>query len=229
MPGKRSYDDPCGVARALGLIGERWALLVVRELLLGPKRFADLSRGLPTMSQNVLSQRLRELEQTGIVRRRRLGPPVGANAYELTELGAELEPVLLALGHWGSTTPITSDAELSVDALALALRTAFAPEAAGGLRARFELRLGDDILHAEIADGRFRIARGPDGSADAVLETDAATLRAVVFGGCAPTDAALRLTGDAEAADRFLSCFPRPGNSAPGLESPVTGDTKVEA
>src|SRR5215470_1397493 len=95
---KRTYEDPCGVARALGVIGERWALLVVRELLHGPKRFADLSRGLPGMSQNVLAQRLRELELAGVVRRRRLGPPVSAHVYQLTERGQELEAVLLALG-----------------------------------------------------------------------------------------------------------------------------------
>src|ERR1700730_18727154 len=101
MSGKRSYDAPCGVARALGAIGERWSLLVVRELLLGPKRFTDLSRGLPGMSQNVLSQRLRELEQAGIVRRRRLGPPAGTGVYELSGFRAPLEPVLLAIAPWG--------------------------------------------------------------------------------------------------------------------------------
>src|SRR5438874_2580370 len=108
MTGKRSYDDPCGVARALDLIGERWALLVVRELLHGPKRFTDLRAGLPNASQNVLSYRLRDLEQAGVLTRRRLGPPVGSWVYELTERGHALEPVLFQLGCWGSRTPMTS-------------------------------------------------------------------------------------------------------------------------
>src|ERR1700737_1921647 len=113
MPAKRTYDDPCGVARALGVVGERWALLVVRELLFGPKRFTDLSQGLPAMSQNVLSQRLRELEQAGIVCRRRLGPPARARVYELSERGMELEPVLMALARWGSRAPLESTGDLS--------------------------------------------------------------------------------------------------------------------
>ena len=139
MLGKRSYDDPCGVARALDLVGERWALLVVRELLFGPKRFADLSRGLPGMSQNVLSQRLSELEQAGIARRRRLGPPASTRVYELTERGAELEPILDALARWGSRVPLAATTELSVDAFILALKTTFDPVAAAGLHARYEL------------------------------------------------------------------------------------------
>ena len=94
MPDKRSYGDSCGIARGLDLAGERWALLVVRELLLGPKRFTDLRDGLPNVSPDVLAQRLRELEQSGVVRRRKLPPPAGARVYELTERGAELEPVL---------------------------------------------------------------------------------------------------------------------------------------
>ncbi len=98
---RRTYGDPCGVARALDAVGERWALLVVRELLLGPKRFSALHRGLGAASQNVLAQRLRELEAAGIVRRRRLGPPAGSWVYELTEQGSELEPVLIALGQLG--------------------------------------------------------------------------------------------------------------------------------
>src|ERR1700754_799231 len=122
----RKYDDPCGIARGLDAVGERWALLVVRELLFGPKRFTDLHNGLPTASQNVLSQRLRELEQAGGVRRRRLGPPAATWVYELTERGRDLEPVLFQLARWGSRGPLTSGNELSVDALMFALKTSFA-------------------------------------------------------------------------------------------------------
>jgi DNA-binding HxlR family transcriptional regulator len=117
MAGARSYDDPCGVARALDVVGERWALLVVRELLFGPKRFTDLRAGLPTASQNVLSTRLRELEESGVVRKRKLPPPAAATVYELTERGAELQPVLFHLARWGSRGPITTTNGLSVDAM----------------------------------------------------------------------------------------------------------------
>ncbi|MEZ0066559.1 DNA-binding HxlR family transcriptional regulator [Streptacidiphilus sp. MAP12-20] len=221
MAGRRNYDDPCGVARALDLVGERWALLVVRELLLGPKRFSDLSRGLPGMSQNVLSQRLRELEQAGIVRRVRLGPPASTGGYELTELGAGLDQVLLALARWGSGLPLESAADLSVDALALALRTTFDPDAADGLRAVLALRIGDDLLRAEIDGGsRFQISRGSAPDADATLTAGATTLRSLVFGGL-PLTAALasgdaRVTGDLDVSARFLRCFPRPAIAAHG-------------
>lgn len=217
MAGKRSYGDPCGTARALDVIGERWALLVVRELLFGPKRFTELSRGLPGMSQNVLAARLRELETDGIVRNYRLGPPASTRVYELTQRGYQLEELLIALGRWGSRVPldaIDADAELSVDALVLALRTTFEPRKAGALRARVELCVDGDRFHAEIGDGAFTVARGGSGNADAVLDADAATMRSVVFGGVSLTDAvrsrALRLTGDQRMAARFVNCFPRP-------------------
>jgi DNA-binding HxlR family transcriptional regulator len=216
---KRTYGDPCGVARALEVVGERWALLVVRELLYGPKRFADLSRGLPGMSQNVLSQRLRDLEQSGIVRRRGLGPPASIRVYELTELGLELRPVLLSLAQWGSRLPLASSGELSIDALVLALQSTFDPDAADGLSARCELRFGDDRFLAEIADGAFEIARGGADRPDAVIDTDPSTLRAVVFAGRALGDAIasgdLRLRGDRLAAERFAASFPRPSGHRP--------------
>lgn len=225
--GVRSYDDPCGVARALDLVGERWALLVVRELLLGPKRFTDLSDSLPGLSQNVLSQRLRELEQVGIVRRRKLGPPASVRVYELTERGCDLEPVLLALARWGSRTPMTSAGELGVDALVLALRTTFDPEAAAGLHARYDLRLGDDRFHVEVGDGRFHISRGSADRADSVdgadrpdatVETDVTTFRALVFAGRQLADTLrtgdLTLRGDRQAVARFVGSFPRPAPTA---------------
>jgi DNA-binding HxlR family transcriptional regulator len=214
VAGKRSYDDPCGLARALDLVGERWALLVVRELLLGPKRFTDLRLGLPTASQNVLSHRLRQLEEAGVVRRRRLGPPASAWAYELTEMGGELGPALVQLARWGSRTPIRSDAELSVDALVLALRTTFDPAAAGDLTGSYELRLGDDRFRADVAAGRIELARGGADEPDAVIEASVTTLRSLLFGGRSLADARrsgdLEVEGDSEAAARFLSLFPRP-------------------
>lgn len=216
MAGKRSYTDPCGVARALDDIGERWALLVVRELLFGPKRFSDLSRGLPGMSQNVLAQRLRELEGSGVVTHRKLGPPASTRVYELTAAGYQLREVVVALARWGSrrALPAGSAVDLSVDALALALLTTFDPGSSGGERISCELRLGDDRFHAEIEDDEFTIDRGPAPRPDTVLETDPITLRDLVFLGL-PLDEAeragtVRLTGDRKAAKRFLASFPRP-------------------
>src|SRR5687767_14711475 len=135
MPPKRSYEDGCATAHALDIIGERWALLVVRELLLGPKRFTDLRADLPGVSPNVLSQRLDELERVAVLRRRRLAPPAAAWVYELTEWGAELEPVILQLGRWGARSPFMKpDLPMSVDSLALSLRAMFDPGAANGFK-----------------------------------------------------------------------------------------------
>ncbi|MQA12027.1 MAG: transcriptional regulator [Pseudonocardiaceae bacterium] len=218
MSGNRKYDDPCGVARALDLIGERWALLVVRELLLGPKRFTDLRNGLPAASQNVLSHRLRELEQAAVMRRRRLGPPASTWVYELTAWGHDLEPVVLELARWGSRAQLTSTGELSVDSLLLALKTTFDQRAAGELRASYELRLGEDTFCVEIADGRIELARGNAESPDVVIETSPATLRSLVFGNRSLADAKrsddLSFEGDWDAAARFVMLFPRPAPAA---------------
>src|SRR5690349_833092 len=137
----RTYGDPCGIARALDLVGERWALLVVRELLLGSKRFTDLRAGLPHVGPDMLAQRLRELEQAGVVRRAKLPPPAPARVYELTDWGHRLEPVVLALGLWGSQAPFPPEhGELGVDALVLALKTLFEPARVDGLSGQmFEL------------------------------------------------------------------------------------------
>jgi DNA-binding HxlR family transcriptional regulator len=210
----RTYGDRCGVARALDAVGERWALLVVRELLLGPKRFTELHRGLGAVSQNVLSQRLRELERAGIVRRRRLGPPAGSAVYELTEQGAELETVLLALGRWGRHRPMATEAPLSVDALMLALKTTFDPDAAGDLQASVDVRVGDDRFEVSVSDGVFSVARRSAEAADATVETDAQTMRDLAFGGTRVDDAAAsgaaRLDGDDAALQRLFDAFATP-------------------
>ena len=120
----RSYGDPCGIARALDVVGERWALLVVRELLLGPKRFTDLRAGLAQPLRQHVGAQMRELEDAGVVQRAKLPPPAGSRVYELTDEGKELEPVILALGRWGSRRPFPeSDVALGVDAFVIALKT----------------------------------------------------------------------------------------------------------
>ncbi|WP_280235191.1 winged helix-turn-helix transcriptional regulator [Nocardia cyriacigeorgica] len=176
----RSYGDPCGVARALDVIGERWAVLVVRNLLLGPKRFNDLLGGLPGVSPNVLSQRLRELVEHGVVQRRELEPPARVRLYELTEWGHALEPILLELGRWGSQAPISPDGALGVDSLLLSVKAAFDSTRAAERRGIYELRIDADTYTVEVADAAVRISHASaPAPPDATLATDLDTLRAV--------------------------------------------------
>jgi DNA-binding HxlR family transcriptional regulator len=220
----RTYGDRCGIARALDLVGERWALLVVRELLLGPKRFTDLRAGLRHVSPDVLTQRLRELDEAGVVRRVRLPPPAPAWVYELTDRGRELEPVLLALGRWGSVSPVPSeDARLGIDAAVVALRTLFDEGAAPGLDATFELRLGEQRFQARVAGGRLEIERGAAGHPDATIETDPGTLARVLWHGLPLADAersgALAISGSRPAATTFVGLFPLRQNHPPSDDS----------
>jgi DNA-binding HxlR family transcriptional regulator len=220
MATMRTYCDACAAAHALDLVGERWALLVVRELLLGPKRFTDLRAGLPGVSPNVLAQRLRELEQAGVVRRRKLPPPAASRIYELTDWGMELEPVIIGLGRWGARSPSRPrDAAIGVDSIVLALRTMFDARAADGLKASYELRLGEDRFRAVVADDRFEVVRGSAERTDATIETDPGTLAALVFEG-RKLDEALRsgdlnLEGYKQAVERFLTLFPLPEPASP--------------
>jgi DNA-binding HxlR family transcriptional regulator len=224
MATKRSYGDPCGIARALDLVGERWALLVVRELVLGPKRFTDLRAGLPHLSPDVLAQRLRELEAAGVLQRRTLPPPAGSRVYELTAWGRELEPVLLALGRWGSRAAFPSEhGQLGIDAFVLALETLFHPSAADGISAGYELRLGEYRFHARVSGRRLELVRGDAHSPDATIAGEPGPLSAVLWHGQS-LDEALRsgtitLEGDRAAAGRFLALFP-----APEPAVPVAGD-----
>jgi DNA-binding HxlR family transcriptional regulator/putative sterol carrier protein len=211
----RTYGDGCGIAHGLDLVGERWALLVVRELLLGPKRFTDLRDGLPNASPNVLAQRLRELEQSGIARRRRLPPPAGSSVYELTEWGRELEPIVVALGGWALRSPsFPEDAPVGVDSVALALTSLFDAEAADGFSALLELRLGEDRFRLRIAEGRIEIHRGEADDPDAIIHADVESLRAVLWQGRELADAlrdgAIRIEGDRRAVTRFVRLFPVP-------------------
>jgi DNA-binding HxlR family transcriptional regulator len=205
MSGLRSYGDPCGIARALDVVGERWALLIVRELLFGPKRFSDLRISLGA-SPNVLSQRLGELEAGGIVQQR----SAGGALYELTDWGRELHPILVRLGRWGARARHRPAAALGVDALMLALESTFVPDNAADLRAAYELRLGEERFSIGVADGTITITRGSPRSPDAAIETDPATLRAVVFGDRKLAGAPVAIRGDARLARTFFRLFARP-------------------
>lgn len=206
----------------MDLIGERWALLVVRELLLGPKRFTDLRAGLPHASPNVLAERLRGLEAAGIVRRRRLPPPAASKIYELTAWGEELEPVIIRLGRWGARSPSKpTDAPLGVDSLILSLRTMFDPVAAGDLEATYELIMGEDRFSAEVSRGDFEVVRGGAERPDAIVEADSNSLAGLIYGGLSLSEALrsgeVKIEGDEEAVEHFLELFPLPEPAAPAL------------
>jgi DNA-binding HxlR family transcriptional regulator len=216
MATKRSYGEACRFAHALDLVGERWALLVVRELLLGPKRFTDLRAGLPHASSNILSERLRDLEQGGVIQRRKLPPPAASTVYELTEWGRELEPIVTKLGAWGARSPFPPDSrEIGPDSIVLALRSLFYPEAAGDLNATYELRIGDERFQVEIANGELDLNRGSAADPEASIAVpDAPTLAAVLTDQLLLDDAldsgAVQLEGSKQTAKRFLRLFPMP-------------------
>jgi DNA-binding HxlR family transcriptional regulator len=215
---KRTYGDSCGIARALDVIGERWALLVVREMLHGPKRFTDLRAGLPRIGPDMLAARLRELEEAGVIRRGALAPPAASKIYELTDWGAELAPVLVALGRWGSRTPLPEQPPpLGIDAAVVALETTFDAEAADWVDALYELTLADQVFTLEVTAGRLEVTRGhaPAGASPAAsIQTDTATLAAVLWHGHplerAVSEGALQISGDAEAAADFVGLFTPP-------------------
>jgi DNA-binding HxlR family transcriptional regulator len=201
----RTYGDGCGIARALDIVGERWALLVVRELLLGPKRFTDLRTGLPQIGPDVLSQRLRELEASDIVQRDKLPPPAASQVYALTERGRALEPVVLELGRWGSQAPGPEDAPLGADGAMLALKTMFRPDQ--GLHATYEVRLGENRYAVRVDGDRLDIARGSADGQDATIATEPATLATVLWRGRPESD--LQIDGDRLSVSRFLDLFRR--------------------
>src|SRR5215211_1073736 len=214
-PGWRTYGDACGTAQGLDLVGERWTLLLVRELLLGPKRFTDLRKGLTGISTNILADRLETLETAGVVRRRTLPPPSASKVYELTDWGRELGPVVEAIGRWGARSPWRSgEDEIGVDGLMVSFRTMFDPEVAGNLEASNEIVLGDQRLGLEVEDGSIRVYRGAPSDPDAKIETDVETLAALVYEG-RDLDEALRageveVGGDRSAVERLTGLFALP-------------------
>jgi DNA-binding HxlR family transcriptional regulator len=214
----RSYDDACGIARALDVVGDRWTLLVVRELIFGPKRFLALRSGLGGVSPNVLSQRLRELESAGLVRREMLDPPAAVAIYLLTERGRALEPILIELGRWGSREPVRSANELSVSAFLLALKTVFDPARARD--ATFALSINGErfvvttTAASKATPASIAIAAGRTDQAAVTFIGDIATMRAVAFSResvAAARDAGrLQVDGDPKLARQFSQMFAVP-------------------
>ena len=212
MARTRTKLDGCGIAHASDLLGQRWALLVIRELLLGPKRFTDLRAGIPDISPNVLGQRLRELEESGIVRRRKLAPPAAAQVYELTEWGRELEPAILSLGRWASGSPsFPLGAEMGADSLVLALKSTFDPGKADGLDATYELRLGEIPFEIAVKEGNFEAAHVEPEGPEAKIRSDPNTIASVVFGGKplgkAVDSGKVEIDGSRQAVNRLFRSF----------------------
>jgi DNA-binding HxlR family transcriptional regulator len=209
---KRTYGQYCGMARALEMVGERWALLIIRDLLVGPRRFTDLLRGLPRIPTNVLTTRLQELEEAGVVRRRAQARPATGVVYELTEYGRELEDAVLLLARWGAQSlgqPRPGEI-VTADSMIMALRTTFHPDAARDFRASYECHFGDVVIHAHIADGSLTAAPGPLSDADLAL-TATAPLKPMLAGEITPEEAIERghiaISGPPDLLARFIEIF----------------------
>ena len=208
---RRTYDQYCAVARALEVVGERWTLLLVRELLTGPKRFKDLLDGLPGIGTTLLTARLKDLGGHGIVRRATLPPPAGSRVYELTDLGRSLEPVIMALSRWGLRllgAPRQED-DLQPGWAMVALQSTLNPPAAGGSRETYEFRVDDEVFHVRVEGVEAEIRQGPAADPDLIVGGDTETFLSVAAGRLAPAEAVdtgvIRVEGDREALARCLA------------------------
>jgi DNA-binding HxlR family transcriptional regulator len=210
MPTSRSYRDACGIARALDVVGERWALLVVRELLLSPQRFSELRHALPHVSSNLLADRLRELEHNGVIRH----SPEGPRVYELTEWGRKLEPMLLALGTWGVDAPQPPQpAALSASSVLIFLQGAGRTDPAAP-PTTCRLELDGRVWTVRLASGRVEVQPGEPATADASLRTEPKTLSALLDDPAALTaaraDGSVAVVGDLSVIDRLLHAVAGP-------------------
>ncbi len=208
----RSYGQFCGLARALDLVGERWALLLIRDLLVSPKRFTDLRRGLPKIPSNILSTRLRELEDAGVVQRRALPRPESGVVYELTPDGRDLEDVVLRLGRWGAARlgdPRPGEI-VTADSMVMALRAMFSPDAAAGVHASFQLELGPAVFHARVDERGLSAGVGPVQGADLVISAGPG-IRALFAGEVSAPDALadglVAVDGDPALLQTFTEIF----------------------
>jgi DNA-binding HxlR family transcriptional regulator len=209
----RKFDQYCPMAHALSLVGERWSLLIVRELLQGPKRYTDLANGLPGIGTNILAARLRELEDCGVVHKRKLPPPAASTVYELTEYGFELREAMYALARWGARTlgPPKPDDELYPEWGMNGLPALFNAEEARGLTEAYVLQVDGDAFTARIVDGSLEVSMGAAEDVDLIVEVDMETFFALATGDLELRDAARRGTarvdGDPEALERCFRVF----------------------
>lgn len=210
----REYGQFCGLARAMEMVGERWGILILRNLFAGPQRFTDLRKGLPGIPTNILSARLKQLEEAGLAGRRALPHPERAVVYELTEYGRELEPALIALGRWGArtlTAPRPGEV-VTAEAVAMSFRTAYRPEVAQNVTVGYEVRMGDFTLHLQITDGRLTTGIGPHPAPDLVVERlTGHPIRELMSGSKTADqvlhDGGVRVEGDPALLGRFAEMF----------------------
>jgi DNA-binding HxlR family transcriptional regulator len=206
---KRRYDDACGLAHAMELLGERWAMLVLRELAYGPRRFSELKADLKGISANVLAQRLIELEARSLVRKTRLAPPASIQVYEATEWGLEVVPLIASLGRWAARSPWHNPTlQMSHVSVIMSLQTLISPERAEGLRARIGFHFGEVSYVVTVHDGRLDVERGPAEGCDVEFSGAPTEIAAVIHGG-APLET-VEIKGDMALAKRFVTLFPLP-------------------
>ncbi len=181
---KRRFDDACGLAHALELIGERWSMLVLRELAYGPRRFSELKSDLVGISANVLAQRLAELERRGIVRKTKLPPPASVQVYEATSWGLEAAPLIAQLGKWAARSPLHDPTRpISHVAVMMSLQTMIDPGRSEGMSAKLGFRLNATDYVAKLAEGRLDVTRGNIEGCDLVTTASPEALAAVIYGG----------------------------------------------
>ena len=214
---RRTYHQYCATARTLDLVGERWTLLLVRELLTGPRRFGDLLSALGGMGTGLLASRLRFLQDEGLIEAATLPAPARAPAYALTEAGAELRPAVLALSRWGMRW--AADERVEGEAFqagwaVLGMQAVFDPDAAGDVRVVYEFRVGDETFHARVEDRTVETAQGAAHRPDVVLSTDPDTFAALATGGAGLVEAVRAGTasvdGDPDLVRRLPELFRRP-------------------
>jgi len=206
---KRRYEDACGLAHAMELLGERWAMLVLRELAYGPRRFSELKADLTGISANVLTQRLTELERRGLVRKTKLPPPASIQVYEATDWGLEVIPLIASLGRWAARSPWHDPTlQMSHVSVIMSLQTLISPALAEGLHARIGFQFGDTGYVTTLHDGRLDVERTRVDDCDVVFTGAPSEIAAVIHGG-APSDL-VRVEGDMKLARRFVKLFPLP-------------------
>ncbi len=211
----RHYEDACATAHALDLIGERWSMLIMRELMMGPRRFSDLRASIEGISANVLTQKLESLEVARIVRREKLPPPANAQAYALTSWGLEAEPILLALGRWGVRSP-GHDPTLpfSPVALMLSFRAKFDPAAAKGLDINLAFTLDDQPFTVAVKAGRLKTERGHPALPTARIASSPSVMAALIYGkvplATLEGQGALTVLGDHKGLIRFAALYRMP-------------------
>jgi DNA-binding HxlR family transcriptional regulator len=235
MPTKRTYDDGCPSAHALDLAGDRWALIIVRELLFGPKRFTDLRKSLPRMSPNVLAQRLREMGERGIIQQLKVSPNAEGHAYELTTWGHQLEPVLLDLARWGAQSPTMPwDRPMTSDGVLMTMKAFLNRQAASNLKVRIMLWLEDAQFGMVLADGDLQVTHAEIDRPAVLVRTDRATLLAMLTNRLTPERALLAnnalIAGDIGILKQFLGLFPicQARQDEVSAQEPSMDDPRIE-